>query len=280
MSRAVFVVDVKSGQGHLVRSRALMTELASRGWRCSMVSKPPGSVASHDVTIFDGPAFDCPEAYDQASGKPVVAIVDTPGARHGADLTVCGSAGAKPDMFTCSGCVKTQGNATMVVCAGPQYALLRPEFRAMRDWPPYGPMLPMPGVNISRMDGSDCTFDVRAIEDQPAEAIAKWMRAAKVVITYAGMRAMEAACVGAPIEVFVRNEGERLNARGLMNGGAALVFWTSDEAKCNPEDRLAAFCLDTTEGHEALRTMSEAGRALVDGLGCQRVADAIERMIG
>ena len=253
--RAVFVVDVKSGQGHLVRSRALMAELASRGWRCSMVSKPVGAVASHDVTIFDGPAFDREEAYEAASGKPVVAIVDTPGARH-VDLTVCGSAGAKPDMFQCSGCVKTHGYPPVAVCAGPQYALLRHEFATLRSW------ILSDGVHTTQHG----VLDIRNIKDIPADRLASMLMNAEVVITYAGMRAMEAACIGVPSALLIRNEGELLNATGLIAGGAAISGSTWTDAL------LAQAAL--------LKSMSETGRALVDGLGCQRVADAIERMLG
>jgi UDP-N-acetylglucosamine:LPS N-acetylglucosamine transferase len=45
------------------------------------------------------------------------------------------------------------------------------------------------------------------------------MSRASLVITYGGMRAMEAACVGVPSIVIPRNEGEQLNAEFLTAGG-------------------------------------------------------------
>jgi spore coat polysaccharide biosynthesis predicted glycosyltransferase SpsG len=95
------------------------------------------------------------------------------------------------------------------------------------------------------------------------------MRHASIVITYAGMRAMEAACVGAPIILLARNEGEAFNAGALLECGAAIgkVFFDLKDISEYIHPALAI--------PEYLEEKSKAGMALVDGQGCIRVADLI-----
>jgi UDP-N-acetylglucosamine:LPS N-acetylglucosamine transferase len=49
--------------------------------------------------------------------------------------------------------------------------------------------------------------------------MAEVMSKVALVVTYGGMRAMEAACIGVPSIIQPRNEGERLNAEFLRAGG-------------------------------------------------------------
>lgn len=225
--RALFVVDdgAEHGRGHAVRSRALADELRSRGWVCDW---NPARTGMPDVVVVD---LARPVAV-HVGPVPSVEIVDHPSQRvaiwsdHAKvkpDLLVCGSAGAKPSLF----------NGDKKVLAGPEYALLRPEFAEQRKvnercWTdmPLEPVAPV---------------DIRSIDDVSADGLAGRLFTAAVsgsgVITYAGMRAMEAACVGAPfVGLIARNDGEKLNVEGLSAG------------------------------------------AVVDGLGCKRVADAIEAL--
>lgn len=220
---ALFIVDAVNGQGHIVRSRALASEMATRGWRCSTVPKrPPGW--SGDVVIVDGTEFyDGLEAVHDWPGMKVVSVRDTPHEpAYGADLIVMGSAG-----FHNSDRAATESYPTRYL-GGPNYSLLRPEFRAQRQ------------VEREMRIVKYGAFDARSADGLSAVEMARRMADAQVIITYAGMRAMEAACVGvgaasldSQLRLHARNDGERLNKIGL-----------------------------------------EAG-AVVDGLGCQRVAAAI-----
>ena len=105
-----------------------------------------------------------------------------------------------------------------------------------------------------------------------AKELCEHLATASVVITYAGMRAMEAACVGVPMVLIPRNEGEVMNANGLEHAHAAKVI--AEEWDALPmADRLM-------HDPRRLGAMGRAGRALVDGFGCQRVADSIEKEVG
>lgn len=251
MPRALFVVS-DQGQGHKYRCQALADELRSRGWgwtTCGWWESPPKT--GYDVIVADGENLDGEgyiaawEAF-QPDAKTVI-IADVPG-DYPSDLLVAGGAGATPELYKDSGAKK--------VLAGPAYALLRTQFRGIRYTRPT--FLGRAGV-----------FDARSVGGLGSIEMADRMASAEVVITYGGMRALEAACVGAPMVVYARNEGERLNALALNRALAAA--WVSEESDC----AAMAATLDRT-WH--LGKMSEAGRALIDGLGVTRVADAIEAL--
>ncbi len=250
--KALFIVDDRpeSGRGHVVRCGALADELEGRGWSVGNAEWLPGleawDVESADVVVVDRPGV---SIYGKAN---VVQVVDAP-RQVAADLLICGGAAAHPGMFV------NCGAKEMLI--GPRYSLLRPEFRS---W---------------TRDDHGAIFDARAASWLSADEVAVQMAHAAVVITYGGMRAMEAACVGAPMIVTPRNEGEELNALGLMAAGAAV--YVTPEA-----ERDAVFDICQARAEYLLtdlgkrQWMSQAGQALVDGRGCERVADAIERIAG
>lgn len=223
--RALFVMSTR-GQGHIVRCRALAAELLTRGWFSTMTNRSPLSGTSYDVSIVDlGEEEHAAAVYDALKDKPVVAIVDTPGPRL-VDMIVCGSPGAKVEMFA----PEPEGASAGTILGGGAYALLRPEFREFRSSLPRRPWI--------------YAFDCREVTDHSAFDMAIGMSTAETVITYGGMRALEAACVrgharGMTIEA--RNPGEELNKAGLR-------------------------------GHGGIAD-------LIDGLGCKRVADAIEGLV-
>ena len=265
MSRALIVADDRpeAGNGHLVRCGALRAELLKRGWSCDWEPLTDQKAwyrrgGSPDVAIMDmqwqaGEAFHC-------GPVPTVVIVDTP--RPAVDVLrddnkaetavlVCGSAGATEAMF--------RGFNTTKMLVGPEYSLLRPEFAAAK----------------SDRSGLEGVLDIRRLEVRriwlvEARTLAQSLASKAVCITYGGMRAMEAACVGAPMVVIPRNGGEKLNANGLVAAGAAVMV-----AEERAEEAAAKLLEDVTR----LAAMSDAGRKLVDGLGVSRVADAVEGLV-
>lgn len=136
--------------------------------------------------------------------------------------------------------------------ASPQHALLRPEFRIVC-W--------IGATSLYR------SFDMRNLKGAGPDHIAWSLARARVAVTYAGMRALEAACIGTPAVIIPRNEGERLNAKALSKAGAAMLA---------TEDTAMEMAKALSDSPTTLRVMSQAARALVDGMGCKRVADLIE----
>ena len=234
MRRALFIVSTR-GLGHITRCRALASVLVQRGWASTMTTKAPLSVSSHDVTVVD---MDGEEMFEGTAlravmAKPVVRIANTCILSDDVEtwaiqptnvprITVVGSPGAEYYPIL---------PPTVPALLGGKYALLRPEFAEARDAD-----MSLPG---NAQHGG--LFDCRDIKDWSSTQIAYRMRNADMVISFGGMRALEAACVrkgGQDILVYARNAGEGLNKRGLADG----------------------------QDH-------------IDGRGCQRVADALEELV-
>lgn len=232
--RALLIPD-DAGNGHIVRCAALARELRRRNWKTFTVAVseqvPP---RQFEVAVLDT-VKPLPPIPGVARTVRIIdeAIQDGP-----CDLIVHATVGCDFISF----------NALV----GPEYALLRREFLEER------------GSTVRRVG----IFDARKIAGWSAEALAQEMALAQVVISYGGMRALEAACVGTPTVLVHRNRGECLNAWGLANAGAAVVS-TESEAQ-----RAAELLLAAAPG--LLERMGSAAMALVDGKGCERVADAIE----
>lgn len=225
-----------------MRCGALAGEFERRGWKTTTIGPddaPPRD--AFDVVVVDmrghGPRF--PEI------PKCVRIIDDPIARDDADLLVFGSAGAG------NGILLELGGCS--VLAGPRYSLLRREFVDERR------------IRRERVG----IMDLREIAGFDARAMAEEMGSAQVVITYGGMRAMEAACVATPSVVVVRNRGERLNAKGLTAAGAAM------EAHADEATGMAQHMLGL---QPLLDRMGQHARVLVDGMGCQRVVDGVEEL--
>lgn len=257
LKRALFIVDDRpeAGRGHVVRCGALANELRARGWECDFLAQ--GEHGEADVLVVDlyhgqgapmvhtGNTARVVQIADKVSLMPTLLRIKGEMARP--DLIVDGGAGAHADMYRDSGARE--------VLAGPEYALLRPEF-AKTQWP---------------LNSDLVWLDVRRFAGVEARQMACHMASAKVLITAAGMRAMEAACVGAPMILFVESDDQESNARALEAKCAGIIAYTEEYAQKQVKQLL--------KDPDWLSRMSFAGRSLVDGLGCKRVADAIERLV-
>lgn len=264
--KAIIVPSIR-GLGHVTRCRALANELTERGWEASISGgyAPPGTDA--DVVVIDGKEFGA-EMYDWK--VPSVCIRDTmpdrvPGGRAedfpGSCVLVVvptahseGACAIKYDQLFVD--VSNQVHNRGRVVYGPGLSMLRREFR----WRHCAPPVPRTGV-----------WDCRKIDSFSPGAVAEAMSRAAVVITYGGMRAMEAACCGAPMVVYARNEGEALNATGLQSSGAAVALEYEPNAYDVAKELMAK--------PKVREEMSERALKVVDGLGCYRVAEAIEEVL-
>lgn len=235
--KALLVAD-NAGRGHIVRCAALARELERRGWEAQIIGPNQESViVGYDLVVADVRA---PQMMLFGEAK-VVRIVDHPGDLPSADLVICGGAGASVVHFP----------HVPNIRAGAHYSLLRPEFARER----------------GRKRGREGVLDLRVIVGWDAAELAAEMAGAALAITYGGMRAMECACVGTPMIVLPRNDGEQLNADGLLTAGAAVIA----------ADYQVQVMADTMIGcPDLLNTMSKNAFDLVDGHGCRRVGQAIE----
>lgn len=201
MKRALIIPSLRGG-GHLVRCRALASELTRRGFGCTMTSKAPLSASSYDVSVVDMEGEEHEhDVYEALRGRPVVAVIDTPHAVQ-ARAVVCATVGVSPDVFP------TATESRILLC-GSKFALLRPEFREMRSdaW------------KLSSSVGS--VADANGLS---ASEMATVMLRHGRLHTYGGVRALEAACVRSSavgLDIVARNAAEEMNRAGLCADPAA-----------------------------------------------------------
>ena len=144
-----------------------------------------------------------------------------------------------------------------VIYPGCSHALLRREFADAR-WN-YLPIRSRP---------EDIAY-LRNISGMSAAVLATAIGCHKLAVTYGGQRALECMCLGTPVVVTPRNEGERLIAKTIVEHGAGVQA---------DEDDAESIARELLQNEPALQVMSERARSLVDGLGCQRVAEEIEHL--
>lgn len=246
--RALFVVS-QAGLGHLNRCRALACELVERGWSASLSTSFQGTAHSYDVAIIDG--YDFPRDLYTGIGVRLMVIEDRPNHLHPyADLLVNGTVGAiyppRPPHVP----------AARRMLFGPQYAILRREFREI-DRGDYHP--------LTRVE------DLRLLSDMTAAQVAQTILRAEVVVARASMVSLEAACLGRAIVLTPADEGDGtiLNEVGLVNCGAAVYA---------EQDADVEGIVDALIESNSLAGMASMGRTMVDGLGAKRVADMMETL--
>jgi UDP-2,4-diacetamido-2,4,6-trideoxy-beta-L-altropyranose hydrolase len=130
-------------------------------------------------------------------------------------------------------------------------------------------------VEVVRVVGPDALAG--ALEVRPRERLlaappdlAGALATATVYVGAAGTTAVQAACVGTPAVVTAAVANQTAQAAALAAAGCAVVADPSD---------LAAACLRLLDDPTRRYAMSASGRALVDGLGAARVADAVRHLV-
>ncbi len=102
------------------------------------------------------------------------------------------------------------------------------------------------------------------------QSLAEPLARANVYVGAAGTTAVQAACVGTPSVITAAVSNQRAQAAALAAAGCAIVAEVED---------LASVCLRLLDDPVRRDDMAARGRALVDGRGAERVADAIRRLV-
>jgi spore coat polysaccharide biosynthesis predicted glycosyltransferase SpsG len=129
-------------------------------------------------------------------------------------------------------------------------------------------------VEVIRVVGPDT--DARVDRDRPREhrlvappALAEALARATVYVGAAGTTSVQAACVGIPAAITALVPNQVAQAAALADGGCAVV---------TDAQGLARACLHLLDHPARCQQMAARGRALVDGHGAARVAEAIRTL--
>ncbi len=329
---ALFRADASAaiGGGHVMRCLVLADALSALGWRCSFaVATDSGeSVAAlarsgHEVVELDAPSLadwapPAPaewlivdgyhldagvEERARAWARGVMAIDDLADRRHGCDLLLDQTPGRQASAYA---------RLTPESCGfllGPDYALLRPAFRALRDaalerhLAPAAPQRLL--VACGNSDAPNLTaMVIAAIEEaglevevdvvlggkaphlteirdlaarlrRPAKLhvdtadMAGLMAEADIAIGAAGTTVWERCCLGLPGLVAVIADNQAENARVLAERGAAVSLGRVEDLSAA---RIGRELAALAGDHPRRRAMAAAAAALCDGLGATRVA--------
>jgi spore coat polysaccharide biosynthesis predicted glycosyltransferase SpsG len=102
------------------------------------------------------------------------------------------------------------------------------------------------------------------------------MAEADMAVAAGGTTCWELACLGVPTLVIIIAENQRAVARAIQNVGAAMVIGDSTEFD---RDKVAATIEQLANDRTRRKQMSVAGRSLIDGLGANRVAQAVAAVV-
>ena len=231
-------------------------------------------------------------------GVPVISIDDMGRIFFPSALVVNGGVAA--------GTLQYKVSAGTTLLLGPEYLILRPEFRRRRVggpsevkriivcfggadpedytgrvldiltcWPEFPRDIEVNVVAGSaygklgelRQRAESC--GARVLSDIAAAAFSKLMLQSDLAITSAGMVACEIAATGLASILIVISEDQLPNATALAAAGAARVIDPLSEK------HLLTVLEELLSDRGARQAMAKASRHLVDGLGRERVADAI-----
>lgn len=335
---AVFRADggPKIGAGHLVRSAALLMALKATGWQCrfavrhetkrylaalglagldqiSLDVTPPHEPEHLCASLPDGCDWLIVDHYgldaafeDRCRGwaKRILVLDDAPLRHHSADVLV-DAVPLSPNVGPGA------AGANCVFLTGPEYALLRSEFRLARDrllragerprhetariLVAFGggdstratlltlqALARLPGpIDIDIVLGVD--GDLGRAPTMPVQtkvtfhrnvaAIAPLMQSADLCIGAAGVTSWERCCIGLPAAIVLTAENQMATAECLRAAGAARVLGRVDEV--TPQ-ALSAAVAELVGTERLLHDMSAAAFRLCDGRGALRVASYMD----
>jgi UDP-2,4-diacetamido-2,4,6-trideoxy-beta-L-altropyranose hydrolase len=334
--RAVVLADAATttGLGHYVRSSALAGELQGRGWAISYLHRhdavewamEDSRRRGWDVSVSDWNPDDVRrlaassgsvlvvDSYRVPStwfgrlvdvSAPVVAIDDVGDRALPVDLVVNQNVGADELSYS-----RTRRDTRLLL--GPDYALLRPQFRAGREAvsvrcrevpeTPHRVLVILGGTDAAGLisTASGACLDafpqatVRAIVPRqtgeldacvrqgrgrlqvipPKPDIDQEMLAADFVVTAGGSTVWELCALGRAFGVLVVADNQAAAVAKLVALGAALKIGTATTSREALTTRLSA----AVHVPGGLPQMAERAASLVDGLGTTRVAGYIERL--
>ncbi|MCR9220177.1 MAG: UDP-2,4-diacetamido-2,4,6-trideoxy-beta-L-altropyranose hydrolase [Alphaproteobacteria bacterium] len=323
------------GAGHVVRCLTLADALRARGWRVGFAvdaesrrTAPTLDAAGVDVRAATTPAeilaawpggadlavvdrYGCDADFERALrpwARRLLAIDDLANRSHDVDM-----------LLDSAGSETAYGPLIPAACErllGPDYALLRPEFRRLREGGPARAVRARASRLLISLGGSDphnatgalldwldrCAspLEITAVVGAAAphrEALAARARTmrhpttvrrqisdmgaalaeADLVVGAGGNSAWERCCLATPTLLAVIAENQRTVAERLVAAGAAREVLHDPAGE--PCMSLEAF--EALLGDAAARgAMAAAAAALCDGLGADRVALAVERLCG
>jgi UDP-2,4-diacetamido-2,4,6-trideoxy-beta-L-altropyranose hydrolase len=242
-----------------------------------------------DVLVLDGYVFDVALQHRLRLRAPLT-VVDDLCLPADCDLAVNPSPGGE-DM-------RPSGSDAFL--GGPAFALIRASFaeareQALRRGRDTRTVLVSSGatdlagiggrVTRALLDGDSTVHVVRVVgPDAPGVArgdhgrervliappsLAEPLSQASVYVGAAGTTAVQAACVGTPSVITAAVPNQHAQAAALAAAGCAIVVEV---------DGLASTCLQLLDDSVRRDDMAVLGRALVDGRGAERVADAIRQL--
>jgi UDP-2,4-diacetamido-2,4,6-trideoxy-beta-L-altropyranose hydrolase len=265
------------------------TPLETPGTTAQRVEAAVDAAASVDVVVLDGYVFDV-SLQRRLRTRAHLTLVDDLCLPADCDLGVNPAPGGE----------RLRPSVVNTFLGGAAYALLRSSFVearervAQRGRPPRTVVVSTgatdPGgvgaavtaellsldstVEVVHVVGPDT--DVRPDADQPREhrlvapaTLADALSGATVYVGAAGTTAVQAACVGIPAAITAIAPNQVAQAAALAEGGCAVL---------TDAHGLARACLQLLDDPERCEQMATHGRALVDGKGAARVAEAVRNL--
>lgn len=330
--------SLKIGGGHVMRCLTLANALAQRGWVCTFFCSeqtpsivPAMERCGHEVSFLDDRSLGSPDAIHQTSPRipdlividaynlplsfekecadiadRVLVISDAPDRDHDCDLLLDQTFGRTPDKY--SGRVRDE----CILLCGSDYALIRPEFEALRSKSLRRRETPMPIEHIlvamgmtdplkmttqalDAIEKSRLAADVDVIMGPNASGLmevqeraarsagriqvhvdppnsAKLVAEADVAIGAAGSAAWERCTLGLPTLTLQIADNQKHVMANLAARGAIMPLTRSDDS--TETVKMITDALNDLDAVQ-VRDMAQVAAGICDGKGATRVADAI-----
>ena len=323
------------GGGHVMRCLTLAGEMKRHGadirfavnfeaWHCvpyldqsgfqittvASFAEPEAWPGIFDAIVFDSYAIDARgEHAFRTKTRKIVVIDDLADRPHDCDLLIDSTWGRSSDHY--QGLVPPHAQ----ILAGPGYALLRPEFAALRPASlarrttggPVHRILVSFGLTdvggitarvVSRILETQIEACVDVVAGSRAESraaleelasadhrvqlhinpddMAGLMACADLAIGAGGQTSWERCCLGLPSIVVVLADNQRASALALATAGAAAVVLAVTDADL---DAIPATVLQLSADPAARNRLAANAAKIVDGLGSSRVWDALYPLI-